>query len=92
MRASFNRALNLLTKYSPPPWNVELRSDLRYTDFTYTMTRIRNSTASKAATDLFTVWLELSDVYHEHVREAFEPAGADADDVAIIDDIPPLDS
>ena len=74
MRTRFGTAIGLLTKYSPPAWNDELSPQQRYTDFTYTMTRIRNTTAARAASELFGVWLELGTLYHRHQDQSHAAA------------------
>lgn len=85
MRPRFRAAIALLTKYKPPEFNNALPDRLRDTDFTYTMRRIRNSTAARAASELFGVWLELSEAYYAHERRASSQAKRGG---FIIDDIP----
>ncbi len=85
MRPRFNAAVALLTRYDPPDWNDSLSPNQRYTNFTYTMTRIRNATAAKAAADLFSVWVELSSLYHEHQRELSSRDGECDGTVTFID-------
>ncbi|MBE0418358.1 MAG: hypothetical protein IBX63_11390 [Coriobacteriia bacterium] len=88
IRERFETAISLLTKYPAPSWNDDLREDLRYTDFTYTMTRIKNVTAARAASELYCAWLELSRVYDEHSRECSAAALREGSHTVFIDDIP----
>lgn len=69
VRAKVSRAHTLLTKYSPPEWNDNLPECSRDTALTWTLRRIQNRTGAKAASELFSAWLELQAMWEQHRRD-----------------------
>jgi len=71
VRLRVERALATLKRYHDPAEYAHRPSSSPETEFDATLNRIRNSTASSIALDLFSAWGSLGDMVDEHFRESF---------------------
>ena len=77
IRARIERALSTLTKYHDPLEYAERPRNWPGSKFDHTLSRIRNSTGSKIASDLFGAWMDLDALVSQHFFQ--QSCSADAD-------------